>query len=1049
MSTAAPSAPDPVAAPVRKTKTRKKAAAFVGPASPTHPACLKCKLFQAEGCETPFQDGFHFRGGDVHDGPPPNPADYVLVVGDVPDRTADERGLLESEDVDVIARAARRLGVLDQVWYVPGIKCRPARTDKRDEGRLTKTEIANCWKAHMLPVFERVGRPRALLGVGAVGTYATLGRMDAQKLEGQWHRSFLGMTYGMRSVETLQLNPEATKAEFLEAFGYAFTHREEDISLEIGYVVARTAAEVRAWFAPVLRYFAEYDGPDDLVDPVSWDVESSSVTKRWCGPEHFQIGLWSFDHPLQPLPLLIPTTAYEGDAADPVDEAEEVLIDAVLQPVFESRKVRKVGHNLQFDENAVFACRGWEVQGFLADTQMLDFLMDPDEKRHALDLLCCRYLPEVPRYWEELHSWLAVNHEDVNTHGYNRVPAYVLYPYAAWDTIVVSRLYRILREALRARGEGPLAQGWFVMSAEQPDVSTLTPLQYALHARRVHHHMCTLMERTGIHIDRELVGMARTHYDAIRRGAAAALEKDPDVQRFEAEFLPDRISKSAAAYKQWKKFGTPITINWSSNPQLQMFFLKFMELPVLSRTDTKAPCLDAANIAKYASAHGCQPAARLLEWRKADKFVTSFLDPLLPGPASRVQRDDCVHPGYKSAATATGRLACSGGYNMTAMPRDGAIKKVFNSHHEDGWIVTRDYSGIEVRILAIVSQDPTLCAAFREGRDPHFVTQQFFFKEKADAKNKTQRSICKRALFGRLYGQGDQGLFDLLTSEGIISMDTGLPVTLEECRTFNQLIDQLYPGVSEWVKLAHEQGLGYAHCCSLFGFVRLLPAAKMHKRQQELRARWKSEVLNKVEHGGKSEKDLTPVEAKVRRDYRRISAMVAEVQRFAQNSPIQSSAADLTVMASYVAQKRLQAVDKRMSVVGVVHDDIWLSVPHADLVPESVSILRDTMNNPKEWLPELLPGFKCDWINIPIIGDCDVGLSPKDALACAEEPSRGHSLDPGPMTGELLLSAEAAHVADFGFDARPVPGKPDKVVLEWHANHAAVREYLRYKRQAL
>jgi len=1049
------SAPALEAAPPPK-KARKKTtpkAAYVGEAGPDHPDCIKCGLFK--GCKSPFMESMHWKDGDWRLGPPPDSENYVLVVGDPPEEAADNEGLLYGEDLSYIEAAAERNGFLDQLWYTPGVRCRPIMTTKRSEGHLTKPEIKRCWAKHILPTVK-AHPPRAILGAGAVGTFATMGRMDAQRLENQWYMNENGMAYGIRSVSTLLLNLSKTNQEtYLKAFRYAFEHRKEDISIAIDYQVAKTLEEVEAWFEPVLAYM-EANADKVKVVPLSWDTETSSVTALWKKRGIFKVCLWSFDHPEATMPLLIPTPDYVHDPLSARDNAQ--IMEFLRQQIMEVRSVRKVGHNSQYDENAVFQHYGWNVQGFMADTQIMDFLLDSEEKRHALDLLCCRYLPEVPRYWEALDKWKDSLPGEVDNHGYTRVPKEILYPYAAWDTLTVSRIYALHMAEMERRsviGEEQVG-GWFVMSQEPISFNTLTAEEYCLHARKVHHNLCTHLERVGTHIDAPLVAMVRSHYSKIREDARVILEADPDVRRFEDTYLPDHISKSAPAYKAFKKFGERMSINWSSTPQQKSFFIDFLQLPVLKRTKSKEPCLDAPTIDQYA-ARGVGAAKALGGFRKADKFMTSFLDPLEPGPGTVLHEDGCIHPGYKSAATSTGRLACGGGYNMQAMPRDGAIKKIFNSRYPGGWIVTRDYSGIEVRILAIVSRDPTLCAAFREGRDPHFVTQQFFFREKADAKNKTQRSICKRALFGRLYGQGDKGLFDLLTGEGVISVDTGLPITLEECKAFNAMIDQLYPGVAAWVAHAHSQGLNYKFCCSPFGFYRPLPGALLFERQLELKRTFSFDDLRYGADG--KTKDGQPYQyhpdskervKKASRDYRRISMAVAEAQRHSQNTPIQSAASDLTAFAAWIIQKRLEVLDPRCMVIDVVHDDIWVDCPDASLVPDVVAIQRDVMDNPRDWLPELLPGFECDWMDVPIIGECELGLSPKDAVGCFEEPTRGHPLDPGDMQGSLIMMMGKDYVDPYGLvSTSPHPKAEDKVLVPFLENQQQIRRYLEVRRLEL
>lgn len=1030
-------------------------------ASPDHVACKKCKLHTS--CDkAKFLKPIYRLDGKWVEGVPPNSKEYTLVVGGEPKPIVDETGSLEhSDDVVILEKVAEKQNVLDKIWFVPGVLCRPvADGAKRVEGRLTKGEMTRCWTKHIEPIVKD-HPPRAILCMGAVASFGPLKHLNPKGTEKQWQKYADSgiLAYTTRSVDDLLLHAddEATKKQFLEAFDYAFTHRPENIVVDIPYIVANTLERVIEWFKPVLASLADLKS-----HPLSWDTETSSVNDRWKTNSTFRICLWSFDHPAQKDPLLIPTTGYtplshEGtpliNRIDPatyrVTESEEKrIVQWLAEQVLTAKSVPKLGQNLQYDELAIWVAYKIKVEGFHADTQILDFLIDPDEKMHGLDLLVKRHLPTVPHYWEALEEWKSMHPDEVDNYGYTRVPPEILFPYAAWDTKATSMLYPIYRNILEVDRRD---QGWFILAQEPPDTTTLSPWEYAVHGRSIHHRICTHLERVGIAIDVELLGLVNRHYDSERSLHRANLSADPELLRFEQEMLPSVVSKSAASAKAFKKFNIPHTINWKSPVEVPAFFLKFLKdkdgnpLPVLRRTEKGSPSFDEEAIDGYANQFGIEVAGHLGKWRKADKFITSFLNPL--AAEKGVLNGNIVHANYKSASTATGRLSCGSSYPMQAIPREGNIKKIFISRWPGGWMLTRDYSGIEVRVLAIVSKDPTLCKALREGKDPHFITQQFFFREKADAKNKTQRSICKRALFGRLYGQGDKGLFDLLTSEGIISVDTGLPITLPECARFNEMIDQLYPGVANWVALAHEQGLSHFFCCSLFGFIRQLPGARFYSAQQEMRQKYTWDQLrgDEVEDNPEATKE----NQRIHKQYRRISAMVAEAQRHSQNAPIQSSASDLTVFAAHVIQRRLDFEEIQAVVVAIVHDDIWLDVARSEDIPRASAIMRDVMNNPQEWLPALLPGFECPWLDIPIIGEAEVGLSPMDSFPIVNEPTCGSTFEPGETQGDLLLKVDADvaktyNMVDTVFDAE---GK--KAVVPWAPNVTQLRAALDYKRLRL
>ena len=205
--------------------------------------------------------------------------------------------------------------------------------------------------------------------------------------------------------------------------------------------------------------------------------------------------------------------------------------------------------------------------------------------------------------------------------------------------------------------------------------------------------------------------------------------------------------------------------------------------------------------------------------------------------------------------------------NVTATSRDGPIRHLYQSHWDSigGWLVTRDYSGIEVRIMACMSKCPALTKVLIDGIDVHFNTQTYFFGEKANAKDKSQRSICKQTLFGNIYGQGDQGLFDLLKAAGVINPKTGVAVTIEDCHEFNQLLYEAYPGIGLWIQQAHVYGIINQCTGSGFGFIRRLQA------------------LGSWDFSRKVKSCMNYDEIRAHPDYRRLTSAVSKDLRRAQN----------------------------------------------------------------------------------------------------------------------------------------------------------------------
>jgi DNA polymerase I-like protein with 3'-5' exonuclease and polymerase domains len=714
-----------------------------------------------------------------------------------------------------------------------------------------------------------------------------------------------------------------------------------------------------------------------LVTP--WDCETNSLHVYKAG---FRIGLYSFANRGCDNVLLVPTSDYPelttrmGGAAQALEASNEMR-RTLRQEFFEDPKWKKIGHNVKYDENAVWMYEGCEVAGFYMDTLFMKFLLNPDNKGFGgLDDLVKKYCDTMPHYWTDLMKWLGENAGST----FLDVPASILYPYSAWDAEATLQVYEAQLTELEA-----MPGGWFVyMQDGKPIRKSIKPIEYAKHGRKIHHLLCTHLERVGQAVDLGLASHVKKHYVDINVGLEEILRQDQSVIEFEraAEPVPEGTKPKPRlehylSKKDQKlvKLGGTVRINWGSGRHQKGFLLDFLKLPVIKKTGTGAPSLDEPVIQAYAynTKYNNDVCKKLLEWREGQTFVKSYINPITTGKA--LHADDKVHCSWNGASIATGRLSANNP-NLTGIPRVGPVKKLYTSHdQEHGWMVTRDYSNIEVRILAMVTRDKNLISVFRAGGDPHFRTQQYFFGAAANKDDKDQRSICKQCLFGRLYGQEDEGLYGLLSKKGVKNPETGEALTLAECSTFNAKIDDLYPAVAAWVKVSHAFGRRHKWIGSAFGFVRLLPMLEY----------WGDMV-------GENSKQM-PWSLK---------SAVLKDQRRAQNAPIQSSAADLTVFAAWKTQSMYREAGLKSVVSSVVHDDIWTSIPDHNEVPLVVAIKSWVMNNPVKWLPELLPGYDCGWLDpdtygVPLVGESEVGINASDAVKIKKEPLLG-------ISDEMLVS---------------------------------------------
>lgn len=964
--------------------------------SPEDKVCIKCRFFK--GAKSPFSSGLWVNSetDEMGEGLPPEPG-YLTIVGDVISKEADESGIGSNEDAMTLISRFKKQGIT-KIWYHPGVCCRP-NVDGVGLKKLNKNEIKRCFNAFIAPRIDEA-KPVAIIAAGPVAGHSILKRMDVRRMEG---RALLYQkktpVFALRDVESIRIS-ESQRGEFDDRV-IQISRALKDGSYKrsaikpIDFVVGWGEKTILDWFGPVF---------DNLHLPLFWDIESNGVTPF---AANYKVGLFSFYHPAQKVPLMVATPDYPSsfdeftkqtgkDASEwPKLWLSEVL--PVLAKVLKSEKIKKVGHNVQFDEISISAALGLAMGGYYADTMIWNYLINPDEKRlSGLEDLVRKFAPEIPEYWEALDQF----RNDYNVDSYLDIPWEILVQYAAYDTLSLWPIFKKIKAKMRELGASGYG-GYFVRatgSVAGGKTKTYSLLEYAEHGRRIHQRVCTSIEITGQSIDHELVSKINDQCVTERETWQQKLEQHESVIKFRKDFLGPRCGKSTAQHKAWK-IGQMPSVNWGSVAQVRMFFIEFLGLETNRKTETGNVSVDEGALAEFASQH--EAAKYLLEWRKADKFITSFLDPIIEG--KYVWADKRLHSQFKPSGTETSRLSTKHP-NVGAIPRDGNVKRLYNSRFKDGWMVTRDYSGLEVRILACFSCDESLIKVFKEGGDPHFNTQKHFFKDAADKGNKSQRSICKQALFGKVYGQGDKGLWELLMSNGVKNPVTGEPLTLEECAEFNQMLADAYPQVETWCKLTHSYGAVEAWISSAFGFVRPLEALRDWSYYQH---KMKTEKWENLKNSGR---------------FQKLRMAISKDLRRCQNTPIQSSAADLTVFSTYRIMKRLKSEGLTAEVTNLVHDDIWTSVAYAEEVPLVSGIMREVMDNTGDWLAEELPGYDPSWITVPIIGECDVGINPKDAYKTLEEPfgRAGNLVLKVPASVGKAITGEETEKIIWTPDAAPV-----------------------------
>jgi DNA polymerase-1 len=502
------------------------------------------------------------------------------------------------------------------------------------------------------------------------------------------------------------------------------------------------------------------------------------------------------------------------------DAPEQLPLDEVLarlKPWFEDASKKKLGQNIKYDTH-VLANHGIAVAGYAHDTMLQSYVLEA-HKSHGLGALGERYLGRAGLSYEDLCG------KGVHQIPFAQVDVAKAAEYSSEDSDMCLQVHELLYPKLQA--ETGLK---FVYEQIEMPVS-------ALLAR---------VERNGVLIDATRL-QAQSHELAQRLVL---------------------IEQEAYAIA-----GQPF--NMGSPKQIGEILFNKLGLPVVKKTATGAPSTDEEVLDKLAADYPLP--AKILEYRGLAKLKSTYTDKL---PLMVNAQTGRVHTNYAQAVAVTGRLS-SNDPNLQNIPIRTAegrrVREAFVApagHH----IVSADYSQIELRIMAHISEDPGLLRAFGEGMDVHRATASEVFGTAVNEVTTEQRRYAKTINFGLIYGMG---AFGLAQSLGI------------EQKAAKDYIDRYFTrfaGVKRYMDdtKARAAELGYVE--TLFGRRIYLPEIK----------------------GGNGPRK-------------------AGAERQSINAPMQGTAADLIKLAMIAVQAALDAQGKQTRIVMQVHDELVFEVPDAEL----------------------------------------------------------------------------------------------------------------------
>ena len=506
---------------------------------------------------------------------------------------------------------------------------------------------------------------------------------------------------------------------------------------------------------------------------------------------------------------------HEGPDAPEQLPLDEVL--ARLKPWFENEAKAKLGQHIKYDTH-VLANHGIAIRGYRHDTMLESYVLEAHRK-HNLGDLALRYTGRS-----------GLSYEDVAGKGAQQIPfAQVALDRAALYSSEDSDLTLAVHQAL-----------WPQLEAE-PGLKDIYE-RFEMPTSRV----LQRIERNGVLIDKALL-QQQSHELAQR---IVALEQEA-----------------------YELAGQPF--NLASPKQLgEILFVK-QGLPIVKKTATGAPSTNEEVLEKLAEDHPLP--ARILEHRSLAKLKSTYTDklPLMINPDT-----GRVHTNYAQAVAVTGRLA-SNDPNLQNIPVRTAegrrIREAFIAP-PGHVIVSADYSQIELRIMAHISQDENLLRAFAEGLDVHKATASEVFGVPVEEVSSEQRRYAKVINFGLIYGMSGFGLAQ------------NLGIERSAANAYIERYFHRFAGVKRYMDDTRAQAKEKGYVETVFG-----------------RRLWLPEINSP---NGPSR---------------------AGAERAAINAPMQGTAADLIKLAMVAVQDTLDAEGRASKIIMQVHDELVLEVPEAEL----------------------------------------------------------------------------------------------------------------------
>ena len=558
---------------------------------------------------------------------------------------------------------------------------------------------------------------------------------------------------------------------------------------------------------------------------IQTEVDFVSLFKKIKGISHVVIDLETtsldpHEAKIVGIALAFPQTKGHEACYIPIGHVEgnqlsERTVLSALTPLLESKKIAKWGQNIKYDA-LILLNHGIRVENITDDSMIASYLLNPAE-RHNLDAMALKYLNHKTIHYEDVAK------KEGKKIGFQEVDIHKACEYAGEDADVTYRLIEILKERLLNENKVTLYE-----TVEMPLLSILLD-----------------MEKKGVKVN------------------------IPYLKKLSKKLEDVAIEQQEAIYKSAGE-----TFNIQSHQQLAKILFEKLNLPVKRRTKTGFSTDENVllSLSEYHELPKC-----ILAYREAMKLKSTYVDALMAWADPKTDR---VHTSYNQTIAETGRLSSSQP-NLQNIP----IRSEWGAKIREAFIagsgmllLSADYSQVELRLLAHLSQDPALIDAFLLEKDIHLETAAEVFGVPPSIVTPEMRSLAKTINFGLIYGQSAFGL------------SRQLKISVKEASLYIEKYFSRYAKVKSYMAQVIEAAKKTGYVETMTSRRRYLEGLKSSSPQ-----------LRQV------------------------------AERMAINTPIQGSAADLIKMAMISIAQKLHSQKRETKMILQVHDELVFEVPKKEL----------------------------------------------------------------------------------------------------------------------